>query len=139
MAVLDLILEDACQLTGEVRVASTDIPDGPTRLGQHSTDKLLAPMPSGFRKIEGETLAGMVITILTDEKQYQATSDSSGRFVFYGLTPGQWEYRILKSSIPKGYQIDRLNGVIEVTTATENHLKFNISPIIRTIEMVETN
>lgn len=139
LAVLDLTLEDACQLTGEVMVASVDIPEGPTRLGQQSAGKLLAPMPSGFRKITGETLSGVAIQILTDKKQYQAISDSAGRFVFYGLTAGQWEYRILRSSIPKGYQIDRLNGMIEVTPAAENQLIFNISPIIRTIEMVETD
>lgn len=139
LAVLDLTLEDACQLTGEVRVATTKIPEGTTRLGQQSTDDLIAPMPSGFRKIQGETLAGMIIKILTDDKHYQATSDSSGRFIFYGLTPGKWSYRVLKSSIPKGYKIDRLNGDIEVTPGTVNSLIFNISPIIRKIEMVETN
>jgi uncharacterized surface anchored protein len=94
-------------------------------------------MPDGFKKIESEKLSGLVIEVRSDSKRYLATSDSAGKFVFYGLKAGKWKYRVLDTSIPTGYQIDQPAGMLEIEPDGENYLGLKVSQQIREIEMVD--
>lgn len=136
LAVLDVSLEDACSMTGEVIVSSNRIPEESIKFEQLSADHLLAPMPTGFRKITPQNAAGIRIELTNGDKTHYCMSNNMGAFSAARLKRGTWSYRVLPGSVPEGYSIDKEEGYIELVPEQKATLRFTISPIIRTIEMV---
>lgn len=137
VASVTLLLEEGCTFSGQIKVASTEIPDDAFEIKDEADQDILAPMPAGFRKIEAQRLAGVILEIRSDKRRYTAVSDSEGKFKFYGLPSGSWKYRVYETTIPKGYRISPKKGVVNTTPEEEARLTFKVSPIIRKIEMVE--
>ncbi|MGM0598838.1 MAG: SpaA isopeptide-forming pilin-related protein [Candidatus Rifleibacteriota bacterium] len=137
VASVTLLLEEGCTFSGQIKVASTEIPDDTVQIKDEAGKDILAPMPAGFRKIEAQKLAGVILEVRSNKRRYTAVSDSEGKFKFYGLPAGSWKYRVYENTIPKGYRISPEKGFINVKPEAENKLTFNVSPIIRKVEMVE--
>jgi hypothetical protein len=135
LAVLDLQLQEGCRLSGEVKVQEK-LQDGPATLDNVLANRILAPLPTGARKIVGERLAGVIIDIRKDDKFHTCMTDSMGRFVFPGVESGVWNYKVIQSSIPEGYQIDRTEGIVNLSPESEQKIGFTVSEVERVIEMV---
>ena len=60
-------------------------------------------------------LPGAVVTIVSGDEAYEATTDSQGRFVFYDLSSGIWSLRIDRT----GYQLGSSEERIRATEVTE--------------------
>lgn len=136
LAVMNIQLEPACSLTGEISVSNSAISDEVSMGSRRIGDQMLAPMPSGFRTVNSDTLYGIVIQFEKDGEQLTTRTGSSGRIIATNFKPGIWRYRVISGSLPDGYKIDKLEGEIEFKPESDASLSFMLTPVIRKIEFV---
>ncbi len=128
----DVGLVDGAVFKGQVSVTQAEEKTSQTQGAEMITSGLIPG-----KEFKKDSVANLIIEIAMGDSLLRRVTDLEGRFMFSGVQPGQYSYKLYDVNLPDGYKINNPEGTVNLVASEETEQNFSISPRIRRIIIID--
>ena len=132
VASVEINMVEAAGFSGAVRLAP-EKPGPSTGAGALVGDPTGASTPAST----SSGVANVLVELSSGSDVVRRTTDSNGAFLFEGLRPGKWRFRVYEETLPPYQVLETPDPDVTLAAGNTLHIQVRVKPLARQIQMVD--